>query len=115
VDDHRVWSHAIVSSVAAREEFTAAGTAMFHYFTDLVAAKRRSPSGDLVSALIEARVCQAFMQTSYIRAAGIETGVFAQSDFVNADHSQEIARCGRRSASARPSATSPTALPCTAF
>lgn len=37
-------------------------------------------------------VCQAFMQTSFIRAAGIETGVFAQSDFVNADRSQEIAQ-----------------------
>ena len=54
-DEFKSWSHAIVSSVAPREEFMAAGTAMFHYFTDLVAAKRRSPSGDLVSALIEAR------------------------------------------------------------
>lgn len=37
------------------------------------------------------QVCQAFEQTNFIRAAGFTTGDFAQSDFVNADHSQEIA------------------------
>ena len=38
-----------------QEEFLAAGTAMFHYFTALLAAKRRSPADDLTSALIAAR------------------------------------------------------------
>lgn len=37
------------------------------------------------------QVCQAFAQTAYIRAAGIVTGDFAQSDYVSADQSQEIA------------------------
>jgi cytochrome P450 len=51
----RAWSQAIVSSTIEPGEFRAAGVAMFHYFTDLVAAKRRAPADDLVSALIEAR------------------------------------------------------------
>jgi cytochrome P450 len=54
-DQFEGWSHAIVSSVAAEEEVLAAGTAMFHYFTALLAAKRRSPADDLTSALIAAR------------------------------------------------------------
>lgn len=45
---------------------------------------------DNPQAVPASQVCQAFEQTSFIRAAGIETGVFAQKDFVNADHSQEI-------------------------
>ena len=49
------WSHAIVSSVVSEDEFIAAGTAMFHYFTELLAAKRQEPADDLVSALIAAR------------------------------------------------------------
>jgi cytochrome P450 len=54
-DKFEGWSHAIVSSVVSQEEFLAAGTAMFYYFTDLLAAKRSSPADDLVSALIAAR------------------------------------------------------------
>jgi cytochrome P450 len=54
-DKFKVWSHAIVSSVVSEEEWLGAGTEMFHYFTALLAAKRRSPSDDLTSALIEAR------------------------------------------------------------
>jgi cytochrome P450 len=54
-DKFEGWSHAIVSSVVSQDEFIAAGTAMFHYFTDLLAAKRQSPADDLVSALIAAR------------------------------------------------------------
>ena len=42
-DKFQVWSHAVVSSVVTEEEFLAAGTEMFHYFTALLAAKRRSP------------------------------------------------------------------------
>ena len=49
------WSHAIVSSVAAPEDVYSAGLAMYHYFTDLLAAKRRAPADDLLSALITAR------------------------------------------------------------
>lgn len=51
----QAWSHAVVSSVVTEEEFLAAGTEMFHYFTALLAAKRRSPADDLTSALIAAR------------------------------------------------------------
>jgi cytochrome P450 len=54
-DKFQVWSHAIVSSVVSEEEFLAAGAEMFHYFTALLAAKRRSPADDLTSALIAAR------------------------------------------------------------
>jgi cytochrome P450 len=54
-DTFQVWSHAIVSSVVSQEEFLGAGAEMFHYFTALLAAKRRSPSDDLTSALIAAR------------------------------------------------------------
>jgi cytochrome P450 len=54
-DKFQVWSHAVVSSVVTEEEFLAAGTEMFHYFTALLAAKRGSPADDLTSALIAAR------------------------------------------------------------
>jgi cytochrome P450 len=53
-DKFRAWSQAIVST-GAPEEFYAAGAAMFHYFTELVAAKRTEPADDLVSALVAAR------------------------------------------------------------
>ena len=49
------WSHAILSSVGTREEWVAAGTAMYYYFTELVAAKRAAPADDLISALVDAR------------------------------------------------------------
>jgi cytochrome P450 len=49
------WSHAILSSVGSQAEGLAAGTAMYHYFNDLIAAKRRSPADDLISALVDAR------------------------------------------------------------
>ena len=51
----RVWSNAIVASDGDPLSFHAAGTAMFHYFSQLVAAKRVQPADDLVSALVEAR------------------------------------------------------------
>ncbi|HJZ60127.1 MAG TPA: cytochrome P450, partial [Gemmataceae bacterium] len=54
-DRFQAWSHAVVSSVASQEEFRDAAAGMYHYFTGLVAAKRRSPADDLVSALIAAR------------------------------------------------------------
>ncbi len=41
--------------MAAPEEFRGAAAAMFHYFTGLVADKRRAPADDLLSALVAAR------------------------------------------------------------
>jgi cytochrome P450 len=52
-DQFRVWSNAIVG--AEPGAFRSVGPAMFHYFTELVAAKRAHPADDLVSALIDAR------------------------------------------------------------
>jgi cytochrome P450 len=52
-DQFREWSHATVDSEGGA--FREAGAAMFRYFTELVAAKRREPADDMVSALIEAR------------------------------------------------------------
>lgn len=37
------------------------------------------------------QVCQIFEQTAFIRATGIGTGDFAESDYISADQSQEIA------------------------
>jgi cytochrome P450 len=54
-DQFRQWSNAVVASDGNPGDFYAAGTAMFHYFTELVAAKRATPADDLVSALTEAR------------------------------------------------------------
>jgi cytochrome P450 len=51
----REWSNAIVSSSEEPGVFYAAGSAMFHYFSQLVAAKRDEPADDVVSALIETR------------------------------------------------------------
>jgi cytochrome P450 len=57
----RQWSNAIVASEGEPGSFRAAGTAMYHYFTELVAAKRTAltsgtgPADDMVSALIDAR------------------------------------------------------------
>jgi cytochrome P450 len=57
----RQWSNAIVASEGEPGSFRAAGAAMYHYFTRLVAAKRTEltegtgPADDMVSALIEAR------------------------------------------------------------
>jgi cytochrome P450 len=60
-DQFRQWSNAIVASEGEPGSFRAAGAAMYHYFTRLVAAKRTElaegtgPADDLVSALIEAQ------------------------------------------------------------
>jgi cytochrome P450 len=51
----RRWSNAVVASEGEPGGFRAAAEAMFHYFTDLIAAKRADPADDMVSALIEAR------------------------------------------------------------
>jgi cytochrome P450 len=54
-DDFRVWSASIVSSTVPPEVFGVHATAMVRYFRDLLAAKRREPADDLLSALIAAR------------------------------------------------------------
>ena len=60
-DQFRAWSNAVVASEGEPGSFRAAGVAMFHYFTGLIAAKRAAladgtgPADDMVSALIDAR------------------------------------------------------------
>jgi len=46
---------------------------------------------DTAQPVPASQVCPAFTQTSYIRAAGISTGDWAQSDYVSGNQSQEIA------------------------
>lgn len=47
---------------------------------------------DTPSPVPSGKVCQGFEQTGWIRVAGISTGDFAQSDYLNADHSAEVAQ-----------------------
>jgi cytochrome P450 len=54
-DDFRMWSATIVANTVAPEVFQAHATAMVRYFRALLAAKRREPADDLLSALIAAR------------------------------------------------------------
>jgi cytochrome P450 len=59
-DSFRAWTSVLISSERgaddlSRETVRQAGTAMFGYFAQLIAAKRESPAGDLLSALILAR------------------------------------------------------------
>jgi cytochrome P450 len=54
-DDFRTWSATIVSNTAAPGVFQAHAGAMIRYFMALLAAKRREPGDDLLSALITAR------------------------------------------------------------
>jgi cytochrome P450 len=54
-DDFRAWSGTILSNTVAPEKFQTDATAMIRYFTALLAAKRREPADDLLSALISAR------------------------------------------------------------
>jgi cytochrome P450 len=54
-DDFREWSTTVVSNTAAPDVMYAHATAMVGYFRTLMAAKRREPTDDLLSALITAR------------------------------------------------------------
>jgi len=45
---------------------------------------------DAAQPIPASQVCQAFTQTDYIRVAGISTGDWAQSDYINIDQSHEI-------------------------
>ena len=47
---------------------------------------------DSPSAVASGQVCRSFEQTGWIQVAGISTGDFAQSDYLNADHSAEVAQ-----------------------
>lgn len=49
------WAHTVVATDPAEDELREAREAMHGYYTALLAAKRRSPSDDLLSALITAR------------------------------------------------------------
>jgi cytochrome P450 len=51
----RQWSNTLLNDQGDPGSFHAAGSAMFHYFTQLVADKRVRPADDVVSALIEAQ------------------------------------------------------------
>jgi hypothetical protein len=46
---------------------------------------------DTAQPVPASQVCEAFTQTAYIRVAGISTNDFAQSDYLSADKSEEIA------------------------
>ena len=54
-DQFRAWSATIVSEMVSSEVAQAHLTAMIGYFRDLLAARRREPADDLLSALISAR------------------------------------------------------------
>lgn len=54
-DQFRAWSATIVSETVSSDVAQAHLTAMMGYFRDLVAARRREPADDLLSALISAR------------------------------------------------------------
>jgi cytochrome P450 len=54
-DDFQAWSASIVAYAAALEKYRADATAMVGYLRTLLAAKRREPTDDLLSALISAR------------------------------------------------------------
>jgi len=47
---------------------------------------------DSPSPIPSGQVCRSFEQTGWIQVAGISTGDFAQSDYLNADHSAEVAQ-----------------------
>jgi cytochrome P450 len=54
-DDFRDWSTTVVSNTASPDVMYAHATAMVGYFRTLLAAKRREPTDDLLSALIAVR------------------------------------------------------------
>jgi cytochrome P450 len=54
-DQFRAWSATIVADTVSPEVFTDHATAMTGYFRGLLAARRRKPADDLLSALIAAR------------------------------------------------------------
>jgi len=54
-DQFRAWSATIVADTVSPEVFTDHAIAMTGYFRRLLAARRREPAGDLLSALISAR------------------------------------------------------------
>jgi cytochrome P450 len=100
-DQFQGWSHTIVSSVATQEEVYAAASGLHQYFTDLVAAKRRVPADDLLSALIAARDDQDSLSERELMAmlflllvAGHETTVnlIASGTLALLTHPDELSR-----------------------
>ena len=97
------------SSSAARPSATPSATALSGpQLAGILLAAKSMPSGykvdpsgtrntgsqlpsDTAQPVPASQVCQAFTQTSYIRAAGINTNDFAQTSYLTADQSQEIA------------------------
>ena len=47
-------------------------------------------AADTAHPMPASQVCQAFTQSSYVRAAGITTDDWAESDYLNADQTQEV-------------------------
>ena len=54
-DEFRAWSATIVSNTISPDVFQAHATAMTSYFRKMLAARRREPADDLLSALVAAR------------------------------------------------------------
>jgi len=54
-DEFRAWSATIVSNTISPDVFQAHATAMTSYFRKMLAARRRAPADDLLSALVAAR------------------------------------------------------------
>jgi hypothetical protein len=50
------------------------------------------PPSDTPSPVPPGQACPGFEQTGWIRVAGVSTGDFAQSDYLNANHSAEVAQ-----------------------
>jgi cytochrome P450 len=70
-DDFRRWSATIISNTATEEVQEADATAMIGYFIALLAAKRRQPADDLLSALISVRDSGDTLQENELIASGM--------------------------------------------
>jgi cytochrome P450 len=105
------WAHTVVATDATEQELREAREAMYGYYTSLLAAKRRSPSDDLLSALVTARDDESLSEPELIAlvylllTAGHETTVnlIANGMLALLTHPGEMARL-RDDASLLPSA-----------
>jgi cytochrome P450 len=105
------WAHTVVATDATEQELREAREAMHGYYTSLLAAKRRSPSDDLLSALVTARDDESLSEPELIAlvylllTAGHETTVnlIANGTLALLTHPGELARL-RDDASLLPSA-----------
>jgi cytochrome P450 len=108
----RDWAHTIVATESTDEDLQETRVAMYGYFTSLLATKRRSPSDDLLSALVTARDNDESLSEPELIAlvyllliAGHETTVnaIANGTLALLTHPDELARL-RADASLLPSA-----------